>query len=261
MAKRKTKTNPKKTSKNQNAKPNSTVKLTAKQVEKALLSKANPEKAAFFPRFFRSGPGEYGEGDRFIGVVVPDQRKIAKQFKALPLKEIESLLHNPFHECRLTALLILVDQFQKSKTGPEQKAIYDFYVKQVDRVNNWDLVDSSCHKIMGPWLIERSRNQLFKFAKAKHLWKNRIAIVTTYYFIRRGDLETTIEIAEILLEHPHDLIHKAVGWMLRELGKENQDLLIGFLQKHFEKMPRTMLRYAIEKFPKAKRAMFLKGKF
>jgi 3-methyladenine DNA glycosylase AlkD len=234
---------------------------TAKQVENALLAKSNPEKAAFFPRFFRTGPGEYGEGDKFIGVIVPNQRAIAKKFSDLPLNEIEKLLNNPFHECRLTGLFVLVSQFEKAKTDETRKEVYDFYVSHIDRVNNWDLVDSSCHKIMGPYLFERSRKPLFRFAKSKCLWKNRIAIVTTYYFIRRDDLETTIELAAILLDHKHDLIHKAVGWMLRELGKQNEQMLLLFLKQHSKDMPRTMLRYAIEKFPKAKRAKLLSGKF
>lgn len=234
---------------------------TAKEVVSALKEKANPEKAAFFPRFFRTGPGEYGEGDKFLGVVVPDQRAIAKRCKGLSPIEVAKLIKSPFHECRLTAVLTLVLKFEKSKTDSERKAIYDFFLKHVDYVNNWDLVDSSCHKIMGPYLLERNRKPLIQFAKTRHLWKNRIAIVTTYHFIRRGDLETTIEIAEILIAHEHDLIHKAVGWMLRELGKENKPLLIGFLKKHYENMPRTMLRYAIEKFPKPQRVKMLKGIF
>lgn len=235
--------------------------LTAAAVEGALKQKSDPEKAAFFPRFFRTGKGEYGEGIEFIGTVVPEQRKIARQYRDLPLPEIEILLKNRLHECRQTALFILVSQFEKSKSDPDRKEIYDFYCQQIDHVNNWDLVDSSCHKIMGPYLFERNRRPLVKLAKANHLWKNRIAIVTTFYFIRRGDLETTLELAEILIAHPHDLIHKAVGWMLRELGKKNESLLLGFLEKHYDAMPRTMLRYAIEKFPKPKRQKLLQGKF
>ncbi len=243
------------------AKSSSLDQQTARHVEKALRGKANPEKAEFFPRFFRTRPGDYGEGDQFIGVIVPDQRAISKKFAQLPSPEIEILLNSPFHECRLTGLFILVHQFQKAKTEAAQKAIYDFYIRLVDRVNNWDLVDGSCHKIMGPYLFERSRKPLIQFAKARHLWKNRISIVTTYYFIRRDDLDTTIEIAEILLSHEHDLIHKAVGWMLRELGKQNPRMLLLFLSQHFSKMPRTMLRYAIEKFPKPQRDQMLNGQF
>lgn len=238
------------------------LKQTATEVVKELKRHANPEKAAFFPRFFRTGPGEYGEGDQFIGVVVPDQRKIAKRFSLLPMSEIEKLLDSPLHECRLTGLFVLVGQFEKSKCEETKKAIYQFYISKTDRVNNWDLVDGSCHKIMGPYLKDRSRKKLFQFAKAKNdLWKNRIAIVTTYYFIRRGDLETTIELAEILLNHKHDLIHKAVGWMLRELGIQNEKMLMLFLEQHHAEMPRTMLRYAIEKFPAPKRKKILAGNY
>lgn len=234
-------------------------KLTARQVQEALTDKSRPDKAAFFPRFFRTGPGEYGEGDKFLGVVVPDQRAIAKKFRTLSRPEIKKLLDSPYHECRLTGLFVLVGQYEKAKDDADRKSIYEFYVANVDRVNNWDLVDTTCHKIMGPYLCERNRKPLFQFANAKHLWKNRIAIVTTYYFIRRDDLDTTIELSEILLEHPHDLIHKAVGWMLRELGKQNESMLLLFLKQHLDRMPRTMLRYSIEKFPKAKRNEIMNG--
>ncbi len=241
--------------------PDSTLaNAKAKDVVAALKEKSNPEKAAFFPRFFRSGPGEYGEGDKFIGVIVPDQRNVAKKFKTLRLTEIERLLNSPLHECRLTALFILVGQFEKAKSDEIRKEIYDFYIRHTDSVNNWDLVDSSCHKIMGPYLLNRSRKKLFQFAKAKCLWKNRIAIVTTYYFIRRDDLETTIELSELLLDHKHDLIHKAVGWMLRELGKQNEPMLKLFLKQHHKQMARTMLRYSIEKFSKNERDKILAGK-
>jgi 3-methyladenine DNA glycosylase AlkD len=237
------------------------VKHKAKEVVDTLRKKSNPEKAAFFPRFFRTGAGEYGEGDKFFGVIVPDQRAIAKQFKDLPLTEIEKLFNSPIHECRLTGIFILVGQFERSKSEDTRKLIYDFYTSHTDQVNNWDLVDSSCHKIMGPYLMDRSRKPLTKFAKSKCLWKNRIAIVTTYYFIKRADLETTIEIAEILLSHQHDLIHKAVGWMLRELGKRNKPMLLLFIKQHHNQMARTMLRYSIEKFSKPERANILAGKF
>lgn len=237
---------------------NSTVQ-SAKEVEKAIRQKSNAEKKAFFPKFFRTGPGEYGEGDQFYGTVVPDQRAIAKDFQALELEEIKKLLDSPIHECRLTGLFILVRQFERTKVDASRKSIYDFYLRNIDRVNNWDLVDSSCHKIMGPWLLSRSRKPLHQFARARHLWKNRIAIVTTFYFIKREDLGTTLEISELLLDHPHDLIHKAVGWMLRELGKQNEDALLGFLRKHHKAMPRTMLRYSIEKFSKTRRKQILVG--
>ena len=232
-------------------------KMTAAQVHRTLKEKRNPEKAAFFPRFFKAGPGEYAEGDKFIGVVVPDQRKIAKKFKELPLSEIEKLLDNPFHECRLTGVLILVSQYEKAKTEPEQKEIYEFYLKKIDQVNNWDLVDSSAHKIVGPYLESRSRKPLYRLAKAKHLWKNRVAMIATYHYIKQGDFDDALQIAEILLQHPHDLIHKAVGWMLREIGKQNESLMLKFIETHHTKMARVMLRYAIEKLPQKKRKEIL----
>ena len=233
---------------------------SAKAVEVALWKKANKEKAEFFPRFFKTGPGEYGEGDQFIGVVVPEQRKIAKRFKNIALKEIKSLLESPLHECRLTGLLILVLQFQQAKDEPTRKEIFDFYMDHLDRVNNWDLVDSSAHKIVGPYLQDRSRKPLYRLAKAKnHLWKNRVAIIATLHFIKQGDLEDCISLSQILLNHPHDLIHKAVGWMLRESGKQNEGVLMAFIENHGDDMPRTMLRYAIEKLPSDTRKEILQS--
>ncbi len=232
-------------------------KPTAGSVEKALREKRNPEKAAFFPRFFKAGKGEYAEGDKFIGVIVPEQRKIAARFKLLPTFEINRLLDSPFHECRLTGVLILVGQFEKAKSESERKAIYDFYLKNVDQINNWDLVDSSAHKIIGPYLLGKSHKPLFRLAKAKHLWKNRIAMIATLHFIKNDQLETTIELAEVLLHHEHDLIHKAVGWMLREMGKRNEKMLFLFLDQHAHEMPRTMLRYAIEKLTDKQRKRYL----
>lgn len=230
---------------------------TASQVRKRLEEQRDAEKAAFYPKFFRTGPGEYGEGDQFLGVVVPKQRKIAKASRRLPLEEVQKLLHSPYHECRLTGLFVLVHQFDDAKNDEGQKQIFQFYIRNVDRVNNWDLVDTTCHKIIGPYLFEKDRKLLFQFAKARHLWKNRISIVSTYYFIKRQDLGTTLEIASLLIRHPHDLIHKAVGWMLRELGKQDKDLLVQFLNQYKNRMPRTMLRYAIEKFDKSTRQKFL----
>ena len=233
---------------------------TARQVEKTLREKINPEKAAFYPRFFKTGKGEYGEGDKFLGVVVPDQRAIARQSRGIPLDELEKLLDSKWHECRLTSLYILADQYSRAKTESERKEIYQFYIRKIDQVNNWDLVDASCHKIVGPYLWERGRQPLIRMAKARHLWKNRIAIVSTYYFIKRDDLGTTLDVAGILVDHPHDLIHKAAGWMLRELGKQNEPLMLGFLREYPD-MPRTMLRYAIEKLPKAQRKRILSGEW
>ena len=232
--------------------------MTAQEVHAALLKKENLEKKAFFPRFFKSGPGEYAEGDQFLGVVVPDQRKIAKRFRDLSRTEIQKLLDSPFHECRLTGVFILVGQYEKTNSEKERKSIFDFYLKNVDQINNWDLVDASAHKIVGHFLENKSRKKLYTLARAKnHLWKNRIAIIATLHFIKKSDLDDTLQISEILLTHPHDLIHKAVGWMLREAGKQNEQVLLGFIDRHGPDMPRTMLRYAIEKLTRQQRSTLL----
>ena len=230
---------------------------TAAGVLVELSVRASAERAGTCLRFFKAGPGEYAEGDRFLGVTVPDQRKIVRQFRELPLAEIQQLLENPFHECRLTGVLILVSQFENARTESDRKLLYEFYLMHVDNINNWDLVDSSAPKIVGAYLLQKSHQPLFKLARTNHLWKNRIAIVATQYFIKQGQPETTLKLAELLLEHRHDLIHKAVGWMLREVGDKNQPVLIAFLDQHVSHMPRTMLRYAIEKLPEPKRKSFL----
>lgn len=232
--------------------------MTYSEVARAIKAQANPMRANHSQRFFRTSKGEYGEGDVFLGLTVPQQRKIAKQFKDLSLLDIEKLLQSKYHEFRLVALIILVDQYQKADEK-EQKHIVDFYIKHKDRVNNWDLVDTSAHKILGDWLLDRDKKKLYSFAKSKHLWTKRIAIVATAAFIREGKLKNTFAISEILLHDEHDLIHKAVGWMLREAGKKDMVQLEAFLQKHYKTMPRTMLRYAIEKFPEKKRRLYLKG--
>lgn len=233
---------------------------TAKQVQDELQKHVKPEKAKFFPRFFRTGKGEYGEGDRFIGVIVPDQRKIAKGFRELPLSEVKKLLHSPIHEHRLTSLFILVDQFQASKKDfDRKKEIYDFYIKNMEGVNNWDLVDSSAHRIIGAYLYDtdEKRDILYKLARSKDLWEKRIAMIATAWFISKNDFDDAIKIADILVDDDHDLIHKAVGWMLREIGKRDQDVEETFLKKHYKTMPRTMLRYAIEKFDKKKKDFYM----
>lgn len=231
---------------------------TAAKVKAALREKINPEKAEFLPRFFKTGPGEYGEGDKFLGVVVPDQRKVAREFKDLPLLQIEKLLDDPIHECRLTGLLILVDQFKKAKDNAVRNSLCDFYLSKLDRVNNWDLVDSSSRDILGAWLHDKKdRRVLDKLAKSDDLWRQRVAMVSTYWFIKRGDFDDTLRLAEKFLTHQHDLMHKAVGWMLREVGNMDEAVLTGFLDRHATKMPRTMLRYAIEKLPEPKRKAYM----
>lgn len=198
-------------------------------------------------RFFKTGVGEYGEKDEFLGVKVPCLRKIAKDFRQVDLSIVENLLRSKFNEERQLALLILVEQYQK---GSEKSAIVEFYLKNLQHVNNWNLVDSSAHLILGDYLFEKDRSILFELAKSSQLWERRISVVATWYFIRKKDLKTTFEIAKILLEDKHDLIQKAVGWMLRETQKHDLQKLIDFLEIHASKMPSVMLRYATEKFPK-----------
>ena len=208
--------------------------------------------------FFKTGPGEYGEGDIFRGIRVPVLRKTAKKFNQLSLPDTITLLHSPYHEDRLTALLILVLKYQKGSEN-EKQAIYDLYLENTAQINNWDLVDSSAHKIVGPHLFERDRSILYKLAHSDVLWERRIAVMATYYFIHKDDFEDTLQLSELLLTDQEDLIHKVVGWMLRELGKRNYDLEDAFLENHYRDMPRTMLRYAIEKFPEERRQAYLKG--
>lgn len=228
-------------------------------VRNALHKKKNDEKAAFFPRFFKTGKGQYGEGDVFIGVTVPDIRKVAKTYANLSLTDIRSLLTSKIHEERLLALLILVDQYEKGDSATKQK-IFDFYLKNTRYVNNWDLVDSSAHKIVGAHLEKKSAALLDTLARSSNLWEQRIAIIATLHCIRKNDFSSTVRIAEILLHHEHDLIHKAVGWMLREMGKKDVKPLHAFLKKHAGSMPRTMLRYAIEKLPSTQKTMYMKQK-
>lgn len=222
---------------------------------------ADPEIAKHSARFFKSGEGEYGEGDQFLGIRVPKQREIAKKHRELPFKEITELLYSPYHEVRLTAVLILVYKYQKAKKFEDHQEIYQFYIKNLEGVNNWDLVDSSAKYIAGHFLFEydQDRSILYKLSDSDHLWKRRIAIMTTFYFVDQGDFDMTLELAKKYLDAPEDLIHKASGWMLREIGKQDEELLIKFLDKHYQEMPRTMLRYSIEKLDKPVRQMYLKG--
>ena len=232
---------------------------TKASVKAALKQYVDPEKAAFYPRFFKTGKGEYGEGDCFLGVTVPNQRKVAKQFKALSSDEVCKLLDDKHHECRLTALLILVEQFRRADKK-ERKRIFDLYFMKVDRINNWDLVDASAHKIVGPHLEDKSRSFLHNLAKTDHLWKQRIAMIATYHFIQQDDFQDTVKLSRYFLTHEHDLIHKASGWMLREVGKRDKSVLKAFLDRHHKRMPRTMLRYAIERLPDQRRKAYLKAR-
>ena len=230
-----------------------------KAIVKDLLRYASKEKAEFLPRFFKTGKGEYGEGDRFHGIVVPDQRKVAKQHTSTTNKEtIVELLHSPFHEERLTGVIILCNKFNEARKTGKEKEWYDLYLKMAERINNWDLVDISAHIVVGQYLEDRDRSILYKLATDKSLWKNRIAVVATWHFIRRQkDLKDILQLSEIMLTHQHDLMHKATGWMLREGWKKDAKQIEKFLDRFATQMPRTMLRYAIEKMDETKRKGYL----
>lgn len=221
------------------------------------------EKSATRPasaeRFFKTGKGEYGEHDQFIGVPNPVLRTFAKQWKDLSTAEILRLLNSPINEERLLALFILIHQYEKGAVQ-KKEAIYELYVTHIKQVNNWNLVDASARDIMGAYLYERDKTVLLKLAQAENLWERRIAIISTWYFIRKDQYEWTIKIAEQLLSDSHDLIHKAVGWMLREIGDRDATILKAFLDTHASQMPRTMLRYAIEKLPESERKAYMAKK-
>lgn len=234
--------------------------MTNEDVKKTLANLASDTRADSSRWFFKTGPGEYGEGDEFIGVIVPDQRKVSRQFKELELGEVQKLLDSKVHEHRLTALFIMTLLFEKADDTTREK-IYHLYLKNVIKgnVNNWDLVDSSAHKIVGAYLLNRDREKLYELVDSGKLWEQRVAIIATAWFINKDQFGDTLLISEKLLGHDHDLIHKAVGWMLREVGKRDAVVEQDFLDKHYEQMPRTMLRYAIEKFPESTRQQYLKG--
>jgi len=235
------------------------------ELKSKLFSYANSEKAKLLQRFFKTGKGEYGEGDVFIGVMVPQTREVVKEFwNKISFKEIQELLNSKVHEERLCGILILVKKYQKFKKEKnflEQKKIFEFYLKNFNRINNWDLVDLSSPNIVGDFVFfnPEFKKIIFEFVQSENLWKKRIAVLSTFYFIREKDFEEAFEFAKILLKDKHDLIHKAVGWMLREIGKRDEKKLEKFLEEHHKKMPRTMLRYAIEKFDDDKRKIFLKN--
>lgn len=212
--------------------------------------------AAAASRFFKTGPGDYAEHDVFLGVSVPTLRKIAREHADLSLTEIKPLLRSRINEERLLGLIILVNQYQHSSDSDKNK-IYAFYLKHLSSVNNWNLVDASAHLIIGAHLFERDRSLLHTLCLSDDLWERRIAIVATWYFIKQNDFKDTLRIAKTLLNDEHHLMHKSVGWMLREVGKKDQDILVAFLDKHATEMPRTMLRYAIERFPEKERKQYL----
>ena len=233
--------------------------MSLEELRQTIKKSANPAQAKILSRFFKTGRGEYGEGDEFLGIKVPISRSIAKQFKDLTLTELQALLNSPIHEERLIALFILIEHFKKADEHTK-KIIFNFYLRNTKRVNNWDLVDLSAERIIGVYLLDKDNNVLFKLARSKNLWEKRIAIMSTFHFIKNGNYETTLAIADMLLKDEHDLIHKAVGWMLREIGNRNLKVEETYLEKHYKIMPRTMLRYAIEKFPEKIRQAYLKGK-
>ncbi len=227
-----------------------------------LSSNSDKNQAENLQRFFKTGKGEYGEGDIFIGIKVPKQREICKKYYGINLEDIQKLLDSKIHEHRLCGLLILMQKYKKSKKNPVDKIrIYEFYLKNAseNKINNWDLVDLSAPKIVGEFLLKEDRSILRNLAKSNNIWERRIAIVSTMTFIKNRNFGDTLVISDMLAKDEHDLIHKAVGWMLREVGKKNTDVLEIFLNTRYKQMPRTMLRYAIEKFPEEKRKKYLKG--
>ncbi|HRZ85166.1 MAG TPA: DNA alkylation repair protein [Candidatus Paceibacterota bacterium] len=243
------------------------MRISIHDLKNELKNNENYEKAKLLQRFFKTGKGEYGEGDIFLGIVVPQQRKIAKNYIDLSLTDLKSLLNSRIHEERMISLFILVDKYKKAdkqnkkseKDEDVKKNIFEFYLKNTKNINNWDLVDLSAPNIVGNYLLdkEEERGILYKLAKSDNLWDKRISIISTFTFIRNKDFEDSLKISEILISDKHDLIHKAVGWMLREIGKKDMVVLEDFLGKHYKKMPRTMLRYSIEKFPEKRRKQYL----
>jgi 3-methyladenine DNA glycosylase AlkD len=231
-----------------------------KEFLQAMQSAGNPARVPALAKFFQAYPGGYGEGDKFLSVQVPEQRRLSRiYYNLLTLEELADLLKSPYHEFRLTTLMMLVLRYQKTKDMKEKEAIVNIYLDNLDYINNWDLVDSSAHHILGSWLQDKPHGILFNLAAEDHLWRQRVAMIATACFISNGQYETTLKLAQKLLYHKHDLIHKAVGWMLREVGKRDYKTEYDFLKKHYKTMPRTMLRYAIEKFEEPVRQDFLKG--
>ena len=229
---------------------------TLAEVTRVLREAGSPEIAEHSRRFFKTGPGEYGEGDRFHGIRVPVVRQLARRAREMSLEKTKKLLDSPYHEARLMALVMLNEHYRRGDDAVREE-IYRFYLAKTDRINNWDLVDASAHKIVGPHLRERSRKPLDRLVSSKSLWDRRVGIIATYAFIRHGETEPTFRLARKLRDDGHDLIHKGVGWMLREAGKVDPEGLREFLERHAGKMPRTMLRYAIEKLSPAERKRWM----
>lgn len=231
-----------------------------KQIIKDLQKLKNAAAAKHLAGFFKTGKGQYGEGDMFFGINVPETRHIAqKYYKEADLKDIDELIKNPYHEARLCGFIILVCKFENG-SNQEQKNIFEFYIRNLKCANNWDLVDLSASKISGAFLYGKDQKILYKLSRSSNLWEQRASIVSTYYFLKRGDFKTLLDLAEFFLTHEHDLIHKASGWMLREAGKADINILLSFLGKFSAKMPRTMLRYSIERLPKDKKIYYMTRK-
>lgn len=233
--------------------------MTAGFILDELRSVASPEKAAILQRFFKTGKGQYAEGDIFLGIPNPLTRNVAKANRQAPLSELQLLLDCPYHEARLAALVIMTEQYKKG-SAPQRQALFDMYLRNTPRINNWDLVDITCPHIVGRHLTDKDRTVLYELAQSPLLWEQRIAIVSTVAFIRLHEYDDTLTLSEMLLGHEHDLMHKAVGWMLREVGKRSKETLVGFLERNATRMPRTALRYAIEHFPPEERRVFLARK-
>jgi 3-methyladenine DNA glycosylase AlkD len=237
-----------------------TIKTMLKELKLEIRRKANQQKAKLLQGFFKTGKGEYGEGDLFLGIVVPESRKIVKKFKDLSFSDLSELIKSEYHEERLIALLILVSKFEKGNEA-EKSSAYKFYIKNRKGINNWDLVDLTASKIAGPYLQNKDKTIIYKFAKSKDIWERRIAVLSCFHYIYYGDCRDALKIAQILKNDKHDLIQKAVGWMLREVGKRcGKKFEEEFLKKNCKTMPRVMLRYAIEKFPEKLRRFYLKNK-
>jgi 3-methyladenine DNA glycosylase AlkD len=233
-----------------------------KEIKEALAVLSIPEKAEFFPKFFKTGKGEYGEGDLFLGVKVPDQRSVAKEYYSkISLVDLSELLSSEYHEHRLTALFILISQFEKTKDVKVKDEIVEFYLSHLPYVNNWDLVDSSCYKILGRYAFENQKEDLLrKLSNSGEMWHKRIAVVGTMHYVKKGSFDLMKEFVTNNLKHSHDLMHKANGWLLREMGQRNETELINYLNQYYKEMPRTCLRYAIEKLDEEVRQDYLKGR-
>jgi 3-methyladenine DNA glycosylase AlkD len=232
--------------------------MTLAEVRRGVRRLENSRRADTLRRFFKTGPGEYGAGDRFLGLTVPEVRSLVRRYRGAPREVRKGLVASSFHEERLLGLLLLVDQYRQG--GPEEREVlYREYVEAFPRINNWDLVDATAEHVVGAHLASLRASPLAAWAKSENLWIRRISILATFHLIRRGRFRETLRIARILLRDPHDLIHKAVGWMLREVGKRDVRAAEGFLRSHYRSMPRTMLRYAIERFPERKRLAYLRG--